>query len=383
MRIIFLEAVHNFGGSKRSVIDMAEQLKNSGHDVLIVDFWGRNENFVKAVEDRGLNLKVLSPDNEPFVISSGSFLTKCFRFAQHYSDKISYKKTFKALASEFNADYVCVNCFKAIDILEANGKYKIDFFVRGWSIDRNIKSLFYFWKFKPRFVAISEASRQALHIQHGVSLSDIRVVKAAIASEPSIFKSILNSRLNFDKDNPINLFQAGTFAENKGHHTSLLIANELKKRGFNFKLKIAGLISSNDISKNYYKKLVKMRADLELCEEVEFIVNKNNLSDEMKKADIFLNPSFSEGLSRVCLEAMYHGKPVIGNPAGGVTDFIINDFSGYLVDYNDVDSFIKAIQRYYQNPEILDRHGINAVNIINFGYLSSSLKRDLENVYEN
>ena len=154
-------------------------------------------------------------------------------------------------------------------------------------------------------------------------------------------------------------------------------------KGIHFKLKIAGLISVSDSSKHYYNELIKMLNDLNLSHEVEFIVNNNNLNEEMKKTDVFINPSYSEGLSRVCLEAMYHGKPVITNPAGGVTDFVIDNYSGALVNFNDIASFVESITRYYENPLILECHSTNAINIANSGYLTGNLKRALDNVYPN
>ena len=382
MKIIFLEAVQNLGGSKRSVIDMAEQLSKAGHQVLIVDFWGAHKGFRKAVEEKGIEFDVLCPESEAFVIRKGGLVTKGLRIIQYMYNRMSYKKNFNRISRTFKPDYVCVNSFKTLDILTNKSIYKIDYFVRGWSIEKSIKSRLYFLKYNLRFIAISEATRQAMHVQHGIPLSEIRVVKASIGSVPATGGNLKVSR-EFGLNNPIQLLHAGTFVKTKGHHITLIVAKALKDKGIHFKLKIAGLISVSDSSKHYYNELIKMLNDLNLSHEVEFIVNNNNLNEEMKKTDVFINPSYSEGLSRVCLEAMYHGKPVITNPAGGVTDFVIDNYSGALVNFNDIASFVESITRYYENPLILECHSTNAINIANSGYLTGNLKRALDNVYPN
>ena len=76
MRVIFLEAVQNFGGSKRSMISMAATLADEGANVLIVDFWGANSEFNEAVRARGLPYQTLDPSAKYFVINSGGYIRK-------------------------------------------------------------------------------------------------------------------------------------------------------------------------------------------------------------------------------------------------------------------------------------------------------------------
>src|SRR5690606_31214812 len=122
-------------------------------------------------------------------------------------------------------------------------------------------------------------------------------------------------------------------------------------------------------SKKYYLHLRKMVSDLGLEEWVEFIVDNHDLASEMDQAHVFLNPSYTEGLSRVCLEAMSRGKPVITNAVGGVTDFVISGFSGYLVGFNNVNHYVDSVVTYYSDAECYQRHSQDSLRIINSGYL--------------
>ncbi|MEO8377300.1 MAG: glycosyltransferase family 4 protein [Candidatus Sumerlaeota bacterium] len=65
-------------------------------------------------------------------------------------------------------------------------------------------------------------------------------------------------------------------------------------------------------------------------------VSDGALNRLYKECEFFVMPSEKEGFGIVFLEAMAHGKPVIGGNAGGTPDIIIDDEIGYLVDpYDD------------------------------------------------
>lgn len=379
MKIIFLEAVQNFGGSKRSVIDISTELMKAGHEVLIVDFWGANKDFRQAVETNNIPFQILLSRKVPLVMKKGSKLKKLKNIIDYSSERLIYKRNFQDIVNVFQPDYVCVNAFKTLDILSNNSFYKIDYFVRGWSLGNSVKTKFYLKKYKVRFIAISEATRHAIHIQNDIPLSNIIVVKAKVNNQP--FTYIEEKEIKFNIDNPINILHAGTFVKTKGHHVSVLIAHKLKEQGIHFRMRIAGLISVNDESEQYFNELKTMTSDLNLSDNIEFIVNNQNLTSEMERTHILINPSYTEGLSRVCLEAMSHGKPVITNPVGGVTDFIIDNYTGYLVDFNNIDQYVECIVQYYENPLVLKKHGLNSVNIINSGYLSKQLGQAIDKAY--
>lgn len=381
MKIVFLEAVQNFGGSKRSFLEFAKELQKMGHDVLIVDFWGANKEFRKATITQGLPLEVLVPVDKPFVIGTGNLRNRILNVFKYIHQRNLYKNKFNKIIEEFQPDHVCVNSAKTLDILEQSSKYKIDYYVRGWSIGNDFKERVLFRKFSPRFIAISEATRHAIYLQREVSLKDIKVLKAYVSEHP-VKKPEIDQRLLFNKNNPFSLLHAGTFVETKGHHISILTAKLLKEKNIHFKMKLAGLISPSEESESYYLILKKMVSDYGLENEVEFIVNNHDLSQIMSETNVLINPSYTEGLSRVSLEAMSKGKPVIANPVGGIIDFVISGFSGYLVDFNDVESFAERVNRYYSNPSLYKQHCYNAIDIINNGYLKVHINENLNSIYK-
>ena len=66
----------------------------------------------------------------------------------------------------------------------------------------------------------------------------------------------------------------------------------------------------------------------------------------MENADLFLFGSYYEGFPNVLLEAGAHGIPVIAfNVPGGITEIIMQNESGLLVEDNDIIAFATAINK--------------------------------------
>ncbi len=80
-------------------------------------------------------------------------------------------------------------------------------------------------------------------------------------------------------------------------------------------------------------------------------------------ADISLVPTLhSEGTSLSCLEAMASGNAVVSTRIGGLTDLIINNFNGLLIEPNSID-LKKAITKLLNNPQMLENIKRNAIEV--------------------
>jgi glycosyltransferase involved in cell wall biosynthesis len=68
-------------------------------------------------------------------------------------------------------------------------------------------------------------------------------------------------------------------------------------------------------------------------------------------ADVFILPSYKEGLPISILEAMSYGLPVISTPVGGIPEVIAHDANGLLVTPGDLKSLGKAMARMVEDVE--------------------------------
>lgn len=69
----------------------------------------------------------------------------------------------------------------------------------------------------------------------------------------------------------------------------------------------------------------------------------------MRQSQVFLLPSYEEGLPMAMLEAMARGLAPIVSPVGGIPDVVGDGCEGLLVDAGDVHGLGKAIQRVVED----------------------------------
>ena len=94
--------------------------------------------------------------------------------------------------------------------------------------------------------------------------------------------------------------------------------------------------------------------------EWEKIVYELENSEVYKNADISVIPTlFSEGTSLSCLEAMSTANAVIATRIGGLTDLIINNYNGKLIEPNKESLYI-AIKDFLNNSELMEKCKKNA-----------------------
>lgn len=77
------------------------------------------------------------------------------------------------------------------------------------------------------------------------------------------------------------------------------------------------------------------------------------------EADIFVLPSYREGLPNSLLEAMASGLPVIASRAGAIPEVINGSNGGILIDAGNVDALGHALVQMTSDPERRRRMGVN------------------------
>ena len=78
----------------------------------------------------------------------------------------------------------------------------------------------------------------------------------------------------------------------------------------------------------------------------------------MKSHDVFVLPSFAEGVPVVLMEAMAAARPVITTRIAGVPELVENGVSGVLVPAGDVDALENAISSVTQDVDLQSKMGL-------------------------
>jgi glycosyltransferase involved in cell wall biosynthesis len=93
-------------------------------------------------------------------------------------------------------------------------------------------------------------------------------------------------------------------------------------------------------------------AELGIADRVMFPgwLGAQAVARQLRQTDIFVLPSFSEGLPMAILEAFAWGIPVIATPVGSIPEVIRNNYNGLIVPVGDVPALAHALQRLIQDP---------------------------------
>jgi sugar transferase (PEP-CTERM/EpsH1 system associated) len=91
--------------------------------------------------------------------------------------------------------------------------------------------------------------------------------------------------------------------------------------------------------------LQELAQDLKISDRVHFTGGRRDVPRILAALDIFVLPSFSEGLSLTLLEAMAAGKPVIATRVGGNPEVIKDGYNGLLVTSDHVEELLAALLR--------------------------------------
>ncbi len=95
-----------------------------------------------------------------------------------------------------------------------------------------------------------------------------------------------------------------------------------------------------------------MAASLGIAEQVEFTgyLSQTEVAERLETGDIFVLPSFAEGVPVVLMEAMASGLPVIATRVGGVGELVEDGVNGLVVAPSDVAGLADAIATLARDP---------------------------------
>jgi glycosyltransferase involved in cell wall biosynthesis len=80
-----------------------------------------------------------------------------------------------------------------------------------------------------------------------------------------------------------------------------------------------------------------------LADRLAFAGFRNDFDDYLPHADLFVLPSFTEGLPNVVLEAFAAGVPVVATAVGGTPELVVDGRNGHLVTAGDPDELAGRI----------------------------------------
>ena len=133
-------------------------------------------------------------------------------------------------------------------------------------------------------------------------------------------------------------------------------------------------------------------------ETIENIIKENKLEDRVKLLG-FLNSDQMKETIRKCkfvvvpsiwyencpysvMETLAIGKPVIGADIGGIPELVINDRSGLTYKYDDIEDLSNKMKKLFKNEELVKEFGTNAKKQANELYGKDVYYKNIMSIYE-
>jgi len=158
-------------------------------------------------------------------------------------------------------------------------------------------------------------------------------------------------RCERDLAGPVTLGSVGRFEREKNHGTTIKVFFRLKESFPDLRLRLVG---DGSLLKEYREAYAR--------KDIAFLGKSEKVEEELRKIDVFLIPSFREGLPLAVLEAMASGCAVVGSRVGGLKDLIKDGENGFLVgDPTDVEGFVRAVKELLLKPELLKKVSENNI----------------------
>lgn len=138
----------------------------------------------------------------------------------------------------------------------------------------------------------------------------------------------------------------GTLTNRKQPILLIRAMHELRKRGLNI---ILDLIGDGPL-------MGKVKETVKELQLEEIVTIHGQLKDPfpiLSKADAFILPSLSEGVSRAAMEALYLGVPVILRNVGGNSELVESGANGELFECNEemLDKMVLIAQKKYNSGQ--------------------------------
>ena len=331
------------GGAERVLLEIANELQNRGHQVEVIS-WLKVDEYNDDCYSTIKRYYLIEEDDYNWVSSipkSAIILRKLLlnlkpNIIQIHTPNITWLTAFTFLRIP------CIHVLHGYgDITPSKSlkNYIIRFIYRLASMYLNCT-----------YITVSESMIPIASNFFNLNHQKFIAVKNGVDQTKFFFKE------KTQNNNPIIVI-IGTLTKNKGQIKGILAFLILLKYIPNAKLLIVGEgvdreKINNEIEKN------------KLFEKVKLLGRRDDIPKILANSNILWQLSESEAMPMVVLEAMASGTPVIGFDVRGTKDVVINNKTGYLVQFDDVSLIAKKTVDLLNSNDIYKSFSLNSQKIV-------------------
>ena len=180
-----------------------------------------------------------------------------------------------------------------------------------------------------------------------------------------------------ENNDKLRLLYLGRIEKNKGIDYILDALKVLDNQGIDFIFRMAG---KENVEGEYIGRFKEVFKDkFEYCG----VVSGKCKDDLLKDSDVFVMPSFYEGLPMALLECMSFGVVPVVTDVGSIGEYVKDGENGKIVMIKDTDTIVNAISLMHKDRKLLTKLSENARNTIFTRLDPKEYVKSLNMIYQN
>lgn len=191
---------------------------------------------------------------------------------------------------------------------------------------------------------------------------------------------IPDSNVNWNKER-INILFLGVLIKRKGVDDLIEAVNVLEKKNLNKNRNLKFIIAGVGKEEEELKEKVK-KYNLDYCINFAGWVNGEKKKNLLEEAQVFVLPSYNEGLPMAILESMSYGIPVISTNVGSIEE-VVNNNNGYIIKPGEINDLANAIEDITEDEEKWSEKSNLARKIIYERFNQKIYFKNIKNLYND
>lgn len=216
--------------------------------------------------------------------------------------------------------------------------------------------------------ALKMKNRYKSYYIHGVGV-DLDLIRNKVMSS-----SLSKTDFGVDADTKL-ICSVGELNRNKNHTIVLDVLSQLISRGMKVEYLLCGVGSEKD-------GLLEKARLLNIEDKVHFLGQRNDAEKILSLCDLYIHPSYKEGLGKAIMEAMACGLPVVATINGGPKDLIQHERGGFLIRPDDVEAICEYSFKLLNDESLCKRFGAYNIEAVK-EFSSSVVNQEMLNIYED
>lgn len=182
---------------------------------------------------------------------------------------------------------------------------------------------------------------------------------------------------NKEKRDGLQISFLGLIGERKGVFDLLKAIRKLIDNKHNITLNIGG---NGDI-----KRLKKKIAAQKLHSVVRYLgwISQEEKDSLLRETDIYVLPSYGEGMPMSILEAMSYAIPVVSTKVGGIPELITDGETGFLIEPGDLDALYERLKCLIEDKELRKKLGNEARQFVASKHNLKLTAQQIEQIYDS